>query len=958
VNARRIFAFAALAALAPRDAHAWDSDCGGCEAGPPASTHPWTGPAVPPPDDPHNNEHGDLLTLAMEQAELPSALLEPIDLPVFTATDGSIVGSPLMAAMSVTHHQRRISEFALLPDQGFSLWDWALGFEQCPVDVPFLADFCHKFVGYGGVLNANHFLPQARSNYVHYHLLALDVARSCREMADANDGKPDGLPYVLQCEQQALVVEAVGQHFLQDAWSAGHMWSRWGGPDLGDLPSVQQGAIVAAVAGLVHGSRSITTFDDLMSAPDPSHNIQYREQNADGAIFEMVGDLYLPDLLGSATYAVQRGTLFECSTSGLLEVYRASGANHSGGDYNQPTVDPTSDYCFGQRATNRALFRGFDDIELAQIVVVILDLAGDIIDPQPEPPTPPNELRVELATMRLRLELAASDDPFGTNMASGDIGPLQGVDINNAFLRSPPASYSDDAFRDWNASPTGDAERSTSLTRIFHRGNATAWCESVESGDLDALRERSVHEGGVAKEVCIEFAQRHIEYKRDEEEEEEEEDEEEEQDDDLLPTPRICDESDEQPEEEQPAEEQPEEGEEEEGDEESEEEKYPKSLCHRIARGSAPIIELERLENGPKENAYEMADRWCSKEPEEDEEEDQGAPPDIGYPQDECEPPDDDDDGGDPPEPNPGDDWGSGFGDPHMRTFDGLAYDMHARGEFVLVRTPNGLFEAQIRTRRADDTPFQCDNVGIIDGLALRLGAQRFTVQHEGGSFVARLDGQIIGIGTRTLVDGSVLTVKGRRWYVTRPDGAVVYANTTQSWMHVFVSPAAADRGLLRGLLGDGNGSIGDDLRNASGTLVGSMVNGNFEHTSNELYVGFIQTWFVTGAASLFDHAPGEQPASYAKLGDKPGLACDYDGMMAARNQCRAHGVPTAWELACALDVKLAGTDMLGAFDDVGPATQTRNRSVCTPTPYGDNCACVPNPDGTGCAMPTGLTTP
>jgi hypothetical protein len=949
VNARHLFALTAIGVLAPGDAHAWDSDCGGCPDGTPAATMPWVatidnGSGADWDGHRHNDEHGELFESAMQWADLPPALFQPVDLSVFTTTPGSLRGSALMEAEYVTPHSRLIREFALLPDRGYSLWDWALGFETCPPGVESLEFLCHSFKGYMGVLNSNHFLPQAEDNYVHYHRLALELAEDCKAMADALADAPQSMrTYVLECEKQALIVEAVGQHFLQDAWSAGHMWERWGGPDLGDLPdgSVAAGAVVAAVAGLLHGSESMLDEPDPLSSADPSHQIWYRDTGPDGALHEMVGDLYLPELYNDPTYAEQRDAFLTCSWSGIAEVYMTAGANHSGGAYRSPAVDPTSPQCLGQRATNLSMRMGWDNIDFSRIRILSNVPAITLLNPQ---------LQWDLEMISLRLTAAASDRPLETDMAEGGIESLVGVGVNAAYRRgigAPPASYSDEESS-FEASPRGEGDKDTAVTRVFHRANAVEWCEQLESGDLDALRERALHEEGmgVAKDVCVEFAQRHIEYKKDEEEDEEEGEE----DDDLLPTPRICDETDEQPEEEQPEEEQPEE----EGEEqEDEEEKYPKSLCHRIARGSAPIIELERLENGPKESAFEMAMRWCSTEPEEDEEEDDGAPPDIGYPTDECEPEDDDDGGGDPPEPNPGDDWGSGFGDPHMRTFDGLAYDMHARGEFVLVRTPNGLFEAQIRTRRADDTPFQCDNVGIIDGMALRLGGNRFTVQHEGGSFVARLDGNVIGPGTRTLADGSVLTVKARRWYVTRPDGTVVFANTTQNWMHVYVSPAAADRGLLRGLLGDGNGEIGDDLRNASGTLVGSMVNGNFEHTSNELYVGFIQTWFVTGPASLFDHGSGE-PATYAKLGDKPGLACDYDEMIAARNQCRAHGVPAAWELACALDVKLAGTDMLGAFDDVGPATQTRNRSACVPTPYGDDCAvpCGP-PPYPACPAPT-----
>ncbi len=30
----------------------------------------------------------------------------------------------------------------------------------------------------------------------------------------------------MACETEAKVLEAIGQHYLQDAWSMGHLWER------------------------------------------------------------------------------------------------------------------------------------------------------------------------------------------------------------------------------------------------------------------------------------------------------------------------------------------------------------------------------------------------------------------------------------------------------------------------------------------------------------------------------------------------------------------------------------------------------------------------------------------------------------------------------------------------------------------------------------------------------------
>jgi hypothetical protein len=129
-----------------------------------------------------------------------------------------------------------------------------------------------------GGLNSSHFLPQAADFYSHYHALALVRAAECADTweqipADARDRLED---YVLQCEKEALVLEAVGHHFLQDAWSMGHMWERWGSSSLEDwdwtYPYVEGFSaeddltltvLVGGFSGTIHGAKSVT---DVLSA--------------------------------------------------------------------------------------------------------------------------------------------------------------------------------------------------------------------------------------------------------------------------------------------------------------------------------------------------------------------------------------------------------------------------------------------------------------------------------------------------------------------------------------------------------------------------------------------------------------------------------------------------------------------------------------------------------------------
>jgi hypothetical protein len=134
-----------------------------------------------------------------------------------------------------------VPEFAALPDFSYSLTDWVTGNEGCDPYSDTDFERCHQFTTHMGALNSSHFVPQSRRFYEHYHLLALDRAAACAALEDsleaAQPGAADRFESVLlACETEAMVLEAIGQHYLQDAWSMGHMWERWGGPELADHP--------------------------------------------------------------------------------------------------------------------------------------------------------------------------------------------------------------------------------------------------------------------------------------------------------------------------------------------------------------------------------------------------------------------------------------------------------------------------------------------------------------------------------------------------------------------------------------------------------------------------------------------------------------------------------------------------------------------------------------------------
>lgn len=204
-------------------------------------------------------------------------------------------------------------ELTQLPDFSHSLDDWARGNETCRIDtvVGMYRDVhevqaCHEFEKVMGSLNASHFYPLSKHFYAHYHELAMRRMRQCGEAAlpaaavdDYFWGEDEPLwnagndmavspehTFGHVCEREAMAYEMIAQHYLQDGWSTGHMWHRWGFAEMmnpedpddssrsfnyhlpgevpGEIPTEHQqprragiAAMTAMVSGQIHGARAV-----------------------------------------------------------------------------------------------------------------------------------------------------------------------------------------------------------------------------------------------------------------------------------------------------------------------------------------------------------------------------------------------------------------------------------------------------------------------------------------------------------------------------------------------------------------------------------------------------------------------------------------------------------------------------------------------------------------------------
>ncbi|WP_235528909.1 cadherin domain-containing protein, partial [Cylindrospermopsis sp. CR12] len=225
--------------------------------------------------------------------------------------------------------------------------------------------------------------------------------------------------------------------------------------------------------------------------------------------------------------------------------------------------------------------------------------------------------------------------------------------------------------------------------------------------------------------------------------------------------------------------------------------------------------------------------------------------------------------------------WGWGFGDPHLVTLDGLAYDFMAVGEFVLVETTPGSdnpFQVQVRYEPYPGS----EVVSITTRMAVKLGERRIELQL--GSDQLLVDGVIVSIdpadingdGNIDPAEGGVdingdgnfdiqrrAITNGNEYTITLNDlGEQVRVEIYDAFMDVNVlvaeSPTGSTRG-FRGLLGNRNNDRTDDLTGRDGTLYSQPV--SFEN----LYGAFANSWRLdavgtnNGKDSLFSYGVGER---------------------------------------------------------------------------------------------------
>ena len=257
---------------------------------------------------------------------------------------------------------------------------------------------------------------------------------------------------------------------------------------------------------------------------------------------------------------------------------------------------------------------------------------------------------------------------------------------------------------------------------------------------------------------------------------------------------------------------------------------------------------------------------------------------------------------------------GGSNGDPHMRTVDGVRYDLQAAGEYVLLRSADGSIEIQGRQER----PSVGEDTTIDTAIAVKADGHRigFYIAPSGPPQV-HIDGVALDaatVGSADLGSGTTLTPYQRGYELDLADGTKIWALSVGRWgINLLVLPSDGLRASGVGLISRIPEGVGLRLpAPADGSRIPIPINRHERY--HDLYEVLAPSWLVTPTTSLFDYAPGQTSASFIVPGFPPETVPETTADLPAATltiaQAACNGV-TDTDLAdqCAYDVAVTGAN-------------------------------------------------
>ena len=291
----------------------------------------------------------------------------------------------------------------------------------------------------------------------------------------------------------------------------------------------------------------------------------------------------------------------------------------------------------------------------------------------------------------------------------------------------------------------------------------------------------------------------------------------------------------------------------------------------------------------------------------------------------------DDGSGGDSPEPEtiPGDGTElepttRSYTDPHFITHDGLRYDFHGVGEFVLVEsTINGLWiHARHEPYRGTSTV-----ASVTSGLGFDVNGDKVSIVRDAeGSAVLFIDDAMVSMGGESpLSSGGRIVVGDRSYRVFWKDGSNALVSDRGAFFNLSLALSNEHLSNVVGILGNYDGDPENDLMIRNGRTLTTTPQ------AAVLYGEFSESWRVTNReTSLLHYFPGQEPEEFI---DRlfPKTLFNQDNvedparLEFARSVCLAQDVGDLLD-ECIMDIYLLDDDSLA--DDIAQGSASAEESL------------------------------